>query len=301
MQRSKPFYLWILAEEYAGAFPEEQLIAAYKAAWQESALTLVAEFQEGLQMLRAYARGRGSVDHFDILSAEQEFNISVEGFTMNGYIDLVEKVSDERVRIVDYKSNRRLFTRDELSNDLQFSIYGLAARTLYPWARSVEFEFRMLRFDTSQRTTRAASQIDDAAGYVVALGKRSESDKTWEARLNENCAYCEHRARCDKYAEALTKGREVVAKAEDAADLAEVVREREHVANIAKAAYGRKEELDKVIKRALAESTSGELRIGERCYTFQHPRSERLRPARRCASVRGRGRPFGEDRDGARG
>jgi hypothetical protein len=264
-------YVWILREEYAGAFPEEHLVAAYKSAWQESGLVELAVYQEGLAMLRAYARGRGEVDHFDILSAEQEFNIDVEGFTMNGYIDLVERVSDDRVRIVDYKSNRRLFTKDELANDLQFSIYGLAARELYPWAKSVEFEFRMLRFDVPQRTTRAASQIDDAAGYVVALGKRTETDQTWEPRLNENCGYCEHRARCDRYAEALTDGRAKIVRA-DPADIEDVAREREQVAAIAKAAYARKDELDKVIRRAV-EERGGELHAADRCYTFQHPRS----------------------------
>lgn len=264
-------YVWILAEEYAGPFPEEQLVAAYKTAWRESGLVDVATYQEGLQMLRAYARGRAVVDHFDILAAEQEFNVACEGFTLNGYIDLTEKIDDTRVRIVDYKSNRRLFTKDELANDLQFSIYGLAARTLYPWATSIEFEFRMLRFDTVQRTTRAASQIDDTAGYVAALGRRTETDKEWAPKLNENCAYCEHRERCDKYAEALKDGRATVMRADDE-NLADVVREREHVANIAKAAYARKEELDKAIRRAVEEH-GGELKIGERCYTFQHPRS----------------------------
>lgn len=264
-------YVWILREEYAGAFPEEHLVAAYKSAWQESGLVELAVYQEGLAMLRAYARGRGAVDHFDILSAEQEFNFDVEGFTMNGYIDLVERVSDDRVRIVDYKSNRRLFTRDELANDLQFSIYGMAARELYPWAKSVEFEFRMLRFDVAQRTTRAASQIDDTAGYVVGLGRRTETDKTWEPRLNENCGYCEHRTRCDRYAEALADGRSKIVRA-DPESIEDVSREREHVAAIAKAAYARKEELDKVLRRAVEEK-GGTLHAGDRCYTFQHPRS----------------------------
>ena len=43
---------------------------------------------------------------------------------------------------------------------------------------------------------------------------------------------------------------------------------------VAKAAYARKDELDKIIKRALEEQKSGELKIGERCYTFQHPRAK---------------------------
>ncbi len=248
-------YKWIVAEEYAGLFPVEMLVAHYKEAWQASQLVGVALFQEGLTILRTYAKSHPTVDHLDILDVEREFNIDVEGFTMNGYIDRVDKVADDHIVIVDYKSNRMLFTRSELDTDVQMSIYGLAARRLYPWAKRVTFRFDMLRHDTAQPTERTTKEIDDAAGYVASLGKRSEAPRRadeWRPTLNANCSYCDHRRRCPLYAKVLAGGYEVT-KVQNLSDFGEVAATRETLHQLAKVLYAKKGELDDLLKARLAQ------------------------------------------------
>jgi len=252
-------YQWIIREEYSGLFPMDQLVECYRQAWQESKLTDVAMYQEGLQILRMYARSRGPIDHFSILATEQEFNVDVDGFVMNGYIDRVDKVDDDALKIVDFKSNRKLYSRNELDSDLQMSVYGIAARHLYPWAKRVTFEFHMLRFDVIQKTERTSQQIDDARGYVVSLGRQTESDTTWEPRLNENCAYCDHRRRCDAYAKAV-QGKADITKVVDPNDLTQIAKERAEVARLAKMMYARQRELDDILKAKLKEE--GEYDVG---------------------------------------
>jgi putative RecB family exonuclease len=210
-------------------------------------------------MLRMYARTHSPIDSYNILAVEQEFNIDVDGFVLNGFIDRVDKVGDDAICIIDYKSSRSIFSRDDLATDLQFSIYGLAARTLYPWAKRVTFEFHMLRFDIAQRTERSTQQIDDTRGYVVSLGRQTETDTVWEARLNNNCGYCDHRHRCDAYATAL-QGKSEITKVIDPSDLTQVVKERAEVARLAKMMYSRKEELDRILKAKLKEE--GEYAVG---------------------------------------
>jgi putative RecB family exonuclease len=247
-------YRWIVTEEYEGLFPVERLMAYYKEAWQASQLVGVALFQEGLTILRTYAKSHPMVNHFDVIDVEREFNIDVDGFTMNGYIDRVDKVSDDHIVIVDYKSNRNLFTRSELDTDVQMSVYGLAARRLYPWAKRVTFRFDMLRHDTVQPTERTTQEIDDAAGYVAALGKRSEAPRRaeeWRPTLNANCSYCDHRRRCPLYAKILAGGHEVP-KVANLADFGEVAAARETLHQLAKVLYAKKGELDDLLKARLA-------------------------------------------------
>lgn len=260
-------YQWIVAEEYSGRFPEGQLIVFYREVWQASKLVGTGLYKEGLDLLRAFARDTPLVDHMNILAVEQEFNIDIDGFNMNGFIDRVDKLDDETIEIVDYKSARLMFTKSDLDTDLQMSVYGKAARVLYPWAKYARFTFRMLRHGLDQRTTRTAKTIDDAAGYVVALGKRTETDTVWEAKLNENCAYCDFRRRCEKYKLAVA-GQLEITRAESSDGLAEIAREREIVAIVAKTAYGRRDELDKILKAALAESDRDFLDAGDRRYQF---------------------------------
>jgi hypothetical protein len=257
-------FVWIVNEEYDGAFPLDLCLRFYREAWKESELVGVALYQEGLDLLRTYARSHPVTTHWNILAVEKEFNLEVgggmgEGFVVNGFLDRVDKLADDWIAIVDYKSNRMLFYKDELETDLQMSIYGLVARAYWPWAKRISFVFHMLRHDCHQGTVRSQAQIDDAAGYVVALGRRTEDpNQPWTAKLNANCCYCDSRRRCATYAEAV-EGRHEVARV-DRSDFAEVCAAREKLHKIAKAAYARKAELDDVIKARLAQE--GEFTLG---------------------------------------
>ncbi len=252
-------YAWIVATEYEGLFPFDKLVESYREAWQASELTNVALYEEGLGLLRVYAASHSPVNHWNILAVEQEFNLEVGGgfagggYVVNGYIDRVDKLADDWIAIIDYKSNRMLFYEDELRSDLQMSVYGLVAREFWPWAKRVSFVFHMLRHDLHQGAPdRSAEDLDSAAGYVVALGRRTEDPKqSWPMRLNRNCGYCDSRRRCSVYSAAV-EGRHEVARVRDLKDFAEVSEKREALAVLAKIAYARKSELDDVLRARLA-------------------------------------------------
>lgn len=263
-------YRQVMHEEYTGRLPIAWLTKHYQDAWMKSVLVGVGLYQEGLQILRKYAESHFDVDHFKILAVEQEFNIPLNKgeFTLNGYIDRVDKIDDTSIRIIDYKSNRKLYDDGELANDLQFASYGLAARVLYPWATRIEFEFHMLRHDVHQVTVRTAKEVDEAEAYLVSIGRRSELDTTWAAKLNENCSFCDHRARCETYRKAVAgelKPPRLVLKD---AELLTLVEAREKALSVGKAGYGKKNDIDKVLAAKLEKE--GEFRVGDYTVKFQN-------------------------------
>lgn len=245
-------FVWVVEEEFSGRIPEGVLMGYYREAWAASHLTGLGLFQEGIAILRAYLGEHPDIDSRNILAVEREFNLQVGEFLVNGYIDRIDKIDDETVEIIDYKSNRMLFSRDEVDSDLQMSVYGLVARELFPWAKTIRFAFHMLRHGVVQATERTPASLLDTKEYIVALGRRTEAkDATFPPKLNSNCAYCDARGRCDAYKNALAKGYEPVKV--DIADLEAVSRERTRVHILAKAAYARKEELDRLIKARLKD------------------------------------------------
>ena len=242
-------FRWVLKEEYKGPLPESKATEFYRIAWTRSKLTGLELFQEGLSIIRSYVRRHPPIDPFNILAIEEEFNIQVEEFTVNGSIDRVDQVGDTAIRISDYKSNRMLFSREDVDFDLQMSVYALAAKELWPWATHIEFAFHMLRHDLIQRTERSEEQIQDAKEYLVTLGRQTETVTEYPARLNSNCGYCDHRNHCSSYRDAMTQKTEILAI--DESDLEQVIRLRERVATIAKTAYRRQKELDTILKTHL--------------------------------------------------
>ena len=241
----------VVDDERTGPLSEERAIELYREAWGAERLTGMDVFAEGLAILRRFIAEQGVVDHRDVLAIEKEFRLPVGPFEVLGFIDRVDWIDDETVEVIDYKTNHQLFTRDEVDTSLQMSLYEVAVRRLWPWAKKVKLTFWMLRHGVRQETTRTEEQLADALAYVETLGRQTETATEYPARLNTNCSYCDHRKQCPAYAEALRGKREFIV--EDLTDLEGVAREREEVARLAKALYARKEELEDILKAQLKE------------------------------------------------
>jgi putative RecB family exonuclease len=241
----------VVDDERTGPLSEERAVELYREAWGTERLTGMDVFAEGLAILRRFIAEQGVVDHRDVLAIEKEFRLPVGPFEVLGFIDRVDWIDDETVEVIDYKTNHQLFTRDEVDTSLQMSLYEVAVRRLWPWAKKVKLTFWMLRHGVRQETTRTEEQLADALAYVETLGRQTETATEYPARLNTNCSYCDHRKQCPAYADALKGKREFIV--EDLADLEGVAREREEVARLAKALYARKEELEDILKTQLKE------------------------------------------------
>lgn len=241
----------VVDDERTGPLSEQRAIELYREAWGAERLTGMDVFAEGLAILRRFIAEQGVVDHRDVLAIEKEFRLPVGPFEVLGFIDRVDWIDDETVEVIDYKTNHQLFTRDEVDTSLQMSLYEVAVRRLWPWAKRVKLTFWMLRHGVRQETTRTEEQLADALAYVETLGRQTETATEYPARLNTNCSYCDHRKQCPAYADALKGKREFIV--EDLADLEGVAREREEVARLAKALYARKEELEDILKAQLKE------------------------------------------------
>jgi len=250
-------YLWVIREEHAGRLPEEHALELYREAWSRSGLSGFGIYQEGLDILKAYLREHAMVDHRDILAVEKEFRLQIAGYEVLGYIDRVDRIDDETVEVIDYKTNRLLFTRDEVDSDLQLTVYLMAARQAWPWAKKIRLVFHLLRHGVRMVTERTDEQIEAAREYIVALGKQTESADEYPPRINPNCQYCDHRQHCPAYQEAVAGQVEVVKSSKN--DLESIAREREQVANLAKILYGRKAELERILKAQLEEQDTLEL------------------------------------------
>jgi RecB family exonuclease len=235
----------------------EHALDLWQVAWTNVGLTGVGLFGEGAEILKSFCRSEGMVDPKDVLAVEQPFEIAIGRFRVVGAIDRIDRIDDFTIRVRDYKTNRVVFTRDEVAESLQLSLYHMAAQQLFPWAREIELQYDMLRHDLRLRTSRTPEQLEAARRYVIAFGEQTENAQEYPARPNPNCVYCDHKKQCSAYADALAGKRTTIAV--DQGDLEAVAREREEVARIAKIAYARKGELEDVLRAHLEEQEKLEL------------------------------------------
>jgi RecB family exonuclease len=214
-------------------------------------------FAEGIELIRAYFRRYPVLDSKEVLAVEQKFEFPLGVFTVMGFIDRIDKLDHETIRIVDYKSNRMLFSHEETETDIQLSTYGLACRDLYPWAKKIEYRFEMLRHDTLLSTERSDQALKDAADYLVVLGRRTEEAHDYPARLNTLCGWCDVRSFCGEYQDAMKEGHAITD--EIPIDFEELSKERARVDALAKLFKDRKDTIDREMKARIKAADAEEL------------------------------------------
>ncbi len=248
------YYRQKLDGHYVGPVDDKELIDIFKQLWIESGITRVTDsnqelFGDGIKILTDYAQRNTGFDFTQVLAIEINFEIKIGKFKVIGFIDRIDLAAPNGVAITDYKTNRVMFSRNDVDRDLQLSIYQMAAKELYPEAINIIPVFYLLRHNIRISTQRSEADIDLAKEYIQTLGSQIELAKDFPARLNSNCHYCDHKAGCNEYQKALAG--EITLPEVDTKNLESVAVLREQAAHIAKIAYAKKSEMERVLKTHL--------------------------------------------------
>jgi putative RecB family exonuclease len=78
------------------------------------------------------------------IAVEHKFNIDIGNIKLTGRIDRVDKLESGGLAIIDYKTNKELFTQEYINNDLQLTLYQLAVEQSWflPVERLTLYHFR---------------------------------------------------------------------------------------------------------------------------------------------------------------
>ncbi|MBA7680207.1 hypothetical protein ES703_88518 [subsurface metagenome] len=114
-----------------------------------------------------------------------------------GYIDRVDKLDSGRLSIVDYKTNQEPFTTAYLAQDLQLTLYQLAAEQMWqlPVERLTLYHFRSnTPFSCAARNK---ARLDEARHLVLTVAE-SIAEQRFPATENQYCP-CDFAEHCPYY------------------------------------------------------------------------------------------------------
>jgi RecB family exonuclease len=131
------------------------------------------------------------------VAIERRFNIDIDGVKLRGIIDRIDKLDSGGLSIVDYKTNKEIFSVEHLAEDLQLTIYQIAAEKT--WQLPVEkLTLYHLRSNTPFCCPpRPAEQVDEARRIILDVAEKIEHGE-FPATEHEFCP-CDFPEHCPYY------------------------------------------------------------------------------------------------------
>lgn len=166
--------------------------------------------EEGLENMGFYSDGRIMVTEFvnkfdpseKVVDVEHRFKLETpEGIPIVGAIDKVVEINDNTIAIIDYKTARQALTPYELKDDVQLSMYDLAASIVWP-----QYENRLLFLDyvridkkvSTYRTDEDRIAFRDFLKSIwIQIDKMQESEA--KGKINRLCGWCDYKEYCHEY------------------------------------------------------------------------------------------------------
>ncbi len=178
----------------------EELLQFYEQNWlsqgYESAEEEAKYKQYGKEILKRFWEIHAPGFRMPI-ALERSFYLDIEGVKLRGFIDRVDKLDSGGLSIIDYKTNQDLFTADYVENDLQLTIYQMAAEQT--WRLPVEkLTLYHLRSNTAcSCAPRDQARLDQARQLVLEVAENIAQGK-FPAVENQFCP-CDFPEHCPYY------------------------------------------------------------------------------------------------------
>jgi putative RecB family exonuclease len=175
----------------------DELLEMLEACWVSEGFVDASEertyVDHGRQVLAQYHRE--NAEAYRIPAAlEFRFTIDIEGVALSGVIDRMDRIPGGGYEIVDYKTNRRLPPQARIDQDLQLSIYHMAAREIW----GIEPERLTLYYllpGQRMTTVRTPRDMDELRRRIAIVAQRIEAGM-FEPRQNPLCDWCEYQPLC---------------------------------------------------------------------------------------------------------
>ena len=133
------------------------------------------------------------------VAVEKRFRFTWRGYPLLGVIDRIDKTTDGRNLIIDYKTDKHPpeGKAHVLNNSPQFTIYSLAFNELYEGPLDEILHYH-LRTGELYRTERTEANYEYLEQACADLTDGVENDK-FTPNYGYNCNFCDYKDACSKY------------------------------------------------------------------------------------------------------
>lgn len=169
------------------------------------------QYADGVQMMRTWFKRNKNWDEFEVVSLEHKrtfmLHTPVGQVPCNFIIDRLDRIDDETMRVVDYKSWQNKLYPDDVKRTVQARIYAVAVKVLYPEIKRVHVVYDQLRhtevgaYFMSRDLEESWIWLQKRVRYLQEL----EEDDIKET-VNPQCGFCVKKNNCGAFRKHTTAG-----------------------------------------------------------------------------------------------
>jgi len=156
--------------------------------------------QEMIEESRAMIKNWFSEEKFEneLVASEYKFQTLIDDdLIIMGYIDRVERINDEMMKVIDYKTGNQIYTYDDLKNSNQLIMYAIACYE--EWGvEKVVICYDMVRMNRRFEIQVSLEDFEIKKEHIKQIYKRMK-DGEHEAVISDKCSYCWYKHNCAEY------------------------------------------------------------------------------------------------------
>jgi len=168
--------------------------------------------KQGIAQLKDFLEAARRAPAAEVLQTEESFDIQFGETVVSGRIDRIDRMADDSVVVVDYKTGRAR-DQEDADESLQLSLYAIAAKEKWGYEVSA-LAFHNLEGNVAVTTRRSAADLAETrlrvqkAAEAIARGK-------FEAKTGMHCNFCGYRSVCPEREKRVSRRAEVGEKGKD--------------------------------------------------------------------------------------
>lgn len=155
-------------------------------------------FQKGKKHISDYYASYTPFDQDYTVGLEQQISLTIEGYSLTGYIDRLALKKDGAYVIHDYKTSGTLPTTNNIEDDKQLALYSMAIKEKYPDAHKIELVWHYLAFGKEIRITKTDESLTEIKKDIAKWIEKIESEKEFGPKESALCDWCEYASKCPK-------------------------------------------------------------------------------------------------------
>jgi len=156
---------------------------------------------EGRSIISSFVEAEvGRAKEVEVLDVERRIQLDVGEYVLLGVLDRINRLDDETIEVVDYKSLREGTTEDDVRYDVAMNVYQILVRSVFPANR---YFSTIIALRTGEATSVEVTE-DEVSEFRVALDRLASEIlnrefQEIEPRPKAICRSCDFLRLCRKH------------------------------------------------------------------------------------------------------